>query len=307
MKSLFETASQDSAARHQSPSQAAPQNSGRFPSWLHIKLPQGGELFKTNALLKANRLSLVCEEAKCPNRLECYSRKTATFLALGKACTRNCGFCDISYHKTPPLPDPGEPGRIASSAKALGLAHVVITMVARDDLPDGGAVHLAEILRALRRELPKATVETLASDFAGNLDALYILLRERPDVFNHNVETVPSLTPRIRHRATYERSLHVLREAKQSGLCRKVKSGLMVGLGESEEELCRTLDDLKSAGCDSVTIGQYLQPRLRKLLVKRFVAPEEFKALELYGLSIGIPQVLAGPLVRSSYHADKLL
>src|SRR3990167_8856358 len=131
--------------------------------------------------------------------------------------------------------------------------------------------------------------------------------RERPDVFNHNVETVPSLTPRIRHRATYERSLRVLREAKQSGLCRKVKSGLMVGLGESEEELCRTLDDLKSAGCDSVTIGQYLQPRLRKLLVKRFVAPDEFKALELYGLSIGIPQVLAGPLVRSSYHADKLL
>lgn len=280
---------------------------GRFPSWLHRKLPTGGNLFKTNAILDKYRLNTVCEEAKCPNRFECYSHKTATFLALGKECTRNCGFCDIDFSKTPKTPEADEPERIALSCKDLGLKHVVITMVARDDLEDKGASHIAAIIRAVRQECQGVTMEVLTSDFSGDFEAIDTVLNEKPDVFNHNIETVRTLTPRVRHRATYDRTLAVLRHAKKSSKASFVKSGLMVGLGETEAEVLATIDDLHQAGCDVITIGQYLQADRRKLLVKAFITPEQFKKYEQYGLNVGVKQMVCGPFVRSSYHAHETL
>jgi len=209
---------------------------GRFPSWLHRKLPKGGQLFKTSGILQKYQLNTVCEEAKCPNRFECYSRKTATFLALGKACTRNCGFCDIDFTKQPKAPEADEPQRIALSVKDLGLKHVVVTMVARDDLPDGGSAHMVEIIHAVRRENPGVTIELLTSDFSGNLAAVDAILDAKPEIFNHNIETTRRLTPRVRHKATYERTLEVLARAKAHKNCGMIKSGIMVGLGESEED-----------------------------------------------------------------------
>lgn len=277
---------------------------GRFPSWLHRKLPPGGEIFKTNAIVDKYKLNTVCEEAKCPNRLECYTKKTATFLALGKECTRNCGFCDIDFSKTPKMPETDEPERIALSVKELGLKHVVITMVARDDLPDQGASHIAAIVRRVRAEHPDATIELLTSDFSGNLAALDIVLQAKPEIFNHNIETVRLLTPRVRHKAEYDRTLSILEYAKRSGQVIFVKSGIMLGLGETQDEVQETLRDLKKAGSDIVTIGQYLQASRLKLRVKKFITPEEFKAYEQYGLQIGIPNVYSGPFVRSSYNAN---
>lgn len=274
---------------------------GRFPSWLHRKLPKGGDLFKTGQTVGKNRLHTVCEEAKCPNRLECYSRKTATFLVMGKECTRSCGFCEIDFAKAPKPLEADEPDRILDSVQKLGLKHVVITMVARDDLPDGGAAHLATIIKKLK----DYTVEVLTSDFDGNLDALDLVLNENPTVFNHNLETVREKTPGVRHKATYDRSLTILRHAK--GRAKYLKSGIMVGLGETEEQVHQTLHDLHDVGCDIVTLGQYLQPSRRKLTVKTFVTPEQFKAYEEYGRSIGIPNVYSGPFVRSSYNADLLI
>lgn len=279
---------------------------GRFPSWLHRKLPRGGQLFKTGALLEKYQLNTVCEEAKCPNRFECYARKTATFLALGKACTRSCGFCDIDFTKQPKAPEEDEPMRIAYSVKELGLKHAVITMVARDDLPDGGAAHMAAITLAIRSINPECSVELLTSDFAGNFQALDCVLEAHPEIFNHNIETVRSLTPRVRHRATYERTLSVLRHAKKSKKADFIKSGIMVGLGETEEEIKETIRDLKETGCDIITIGHYLQPSQHKLRVKDFISPETFKSYEEYGLSIGIKQMYCGPFVRSSYNAHEV-
>lgn len=279
---------------------------GRFPSWLHRKLPRGQELFNTNAILKENQLNTVCEEAKCPNRLECYSNKTATFLALGKACTRACGFCDIDFDKNPKLPEKDEPERIAKSVKSLGLRHVVITMVARDDLADRGATHIAEIIHAVRKENPGTTLEILTSDFSGDEKPLDIVLEAKPQIFNHNIETIKRLTPRVRHKATYERTLSVLKYVHDSGKAPFVKSGIMVGLGETDEEVKEAIRDLKEAGCQIITIGQYLQPNKKKLLVKSFVSPEQFKEYERYGLSIGIKYMYGGPFVRSSYNASLL-
>jgi lipoic acid synthetase len=280
---------------------------GRFPSWLHRKLPKGGEIFKTNAILEKYRLNTVCEEAKCPNRLECYTKKTATFLALGKACTRNCGFCDIDFTKAPKAPEADEPDRIAFSARDLGLKHVVITMVARDDLPDGGSLAMAQIIRRVREVNPGSTIEVLTSDFSGNLNSLDTVLAEAPEIFNHNIETVRSLSPRIRHKALYEQTLSVLSHAKQSKKTRFVKSGIMVGFGEAEEEVQETIRDLHSAGCDIITIGQYLQASRVKLRVKEFVTPEQFKRYEEYGLALGARHVYSGPFVRSSYNASLFL
>lgn len=280
---------------------------GRFPSWLHRKLPRGGQLFKTGALLQKYNLNTVCEEAKCPNRFECYSKKTATFLAMGKACTRACGFCEIDFDKTPKAPEADEPERIALSVKELGLKHAVITMVARDDLPDGGAAHMAEITSAIRRVNAGCTIELLTSDFAGNFDALNKVLESRPEIFNHNIESVRRLTPRVRHKATYERTLAVLKAAKESQKCLFVKSGIMVGLGESEDEVRETIRDLHEAGCDIITIGHYLQPSRHKLQVKAFITPEAFKAFEEYGHSLGVKQMYCGPFVRSSYNANEVL
>jgi lipoic acid synthetase len=279
---------------------------GRFPSWLHRRLPAGGSLAHTGALLEKFRLNTVCEEAKCPNRLECYSKKTATFLALGKECTRNCGFCDIDFSKTPKAPESDEPERIALSALELGLKHVVITMVARDDLPDGGAEHIAQIIRKIREKSPDTTIEVLTSDFFGNLASLDLVLKERPEIFNHNIETTRDLTPRVRHKATYERTLEVLSYVKKQGLCSFVKSGIMVGLGENDEQVKQTIYDLHRAGCDIVTIGQYLQADRKKLLVKAFITPEQFKIYEEYGYSIGVKHMYCGPFVRSSYNAHEI-
>lgn len=280
---------------------------GRFPSWLHRKLPKGGALFQTGNVLKEKRLSTVCEEAKCPNLFECWSKKTATFLAMGKECTRACGFCDIDFSKAPKPLEEDEPERIVESIIALGLRHVVITMVARDDIKDQGASHLVKIVEAIKKEASSCTIELLTSDFNGNFDALREVLASGPNIFNHNLETVRRLTPRIRHKATYDRTLTVLEEAKKMGTNLKIKSGIMVGLGEENDEVKETLQDLKKAGVDIVTIGQYLQASRKKLLVKRFVTPEEFKEYERYGHEIGIPFVFSGPFVRSSYNAEETM
>ncbi len=277
---------------------------GRFPSWLHTKLPQGGEIFQTNAIVDKYRLNTVCEEAKCPNRLECYTKKTATFLALGKECTRNCGFCDIDFSKTPKGPEADEPERIALSAQELGLRHVVVTMVARDDLKDKGASHIGAIIRALRKKSPETTIEVLTSDFSGDFEALDLVLNEKPEVFNHNIETVRSLSPRVRHKAEYDRTLSILLHAKNSKKVRFVKSGIMVGLGETPQEVEATIQDLAKAGCDIITIGQYLQASRSKLIVKQFVTPEQFKQFEIFGKSLGVRHMYCGPFVRSSYNAN---
>lgn len=282
---------------------------GRFPSWLHRKMPKGENLFKTGEVLSKNRLHTVCEEAKCPNLLECWSKKTATFLIMGKECTRSCGFCDIDFSKTPKPLEADEPTRVADSVRQLGLKHVVITMVARDDLPDQGAQHIAAVIAEVRRIVEDVTVEVLTSDFSGNEKALNIVLEAAPEIFNHNIETVRELTPRVRHKATYERTLSVLKHAKahggNSGML--VKSGIMVGLGETETQVFRTLDDLRMAGCDIVTIGQYLQANRHKLLVKEFVTPQQFKEYEDYGTAIGFPFMYCGPFVRSSYNANLVI
>ena len=269
---------------------------GRFPSWLHRKMPEGNSLWSTHDAIDC--LPTVCEEAKCPNLLECWSAKTATFLALGKECTRNCGFCDINFDAHPAIPDENEPMRIADSAKKLGLKHVVVTMVARDDLPDGGAAHIAAIIHEVKKI---ATIEVLTSDFSGNERALEVVLDAKPDIFNHNIETVERLTSRVRHKAQYERTLRLLQKASQSQTL--TKSGLMVGLGEEIFEVEKTIEDLYNAGCRIITIGQYLQPNRRKLRVKSFVTPKQFEEFAAYGKKIGVPFVYAGPFVRSSYNA----
>lgn len=294
------------------PQQAAPESAvslGRFPSWLHRPLPKGNNLWMTGKVLTDNRLHTVCEEARCPNLLECWSKKTATFLALGKECTRNCGFCSIDFSRTPKEIDRDEPERIVDAVQKLGLKHVVITMVARDDLPNGGAEHMAEIVEAIHKAQPEVSVEVLTSDFQGSTLAWDIILASKPAIFNHNIETVRALVPRVRHRATYDRTLELLayvsKEKKPASLL--VKSGLMVGLGETENQVYETLTDLKNAGCHIVTIGQYLQPNHHKLLVKSFVSPEQFKKYEEYGLALGIQRMHAGPFVRSSYNAAEFV
>lgn len=282
---------------------------GRFPSWLHRHLAPGGQLAKTGNILAENRLHTVCEEAKCPNLLECWSKKTATFLVMGKECTRSCGFCSIDFAKAPNPLDPEEPERVAASVLQLGLKHVVITMVARDDLHDGGAEHLKKIIHAIRAQIPEATVEVLTSDFEGKEHALNLMIEAQPEIFNHNIETVRAFTPRVRHKATYERTLSVLNYIykHKKGKALLIKSGLMVGLGETQEQVYETIRDLHEAGCDIITIGQYLQPSRQKLLVKEFVHPERFKEYEEYGLSIGLKHMYCGPFVRSSYNANLVI
>lgn len=282
---------------------------GRFPSWLHRQLPKGNDIWNTGKVIAGNRLHTVCEEAKCPNLLECWSKKTATFLIMGKACTRNCGFCDIDFDKTPKALEADEPERVAASVEELGLRHVVITMVARDDLPDGGAAHFASVIQAVRQRVKGVVIEVLTSDFNGNQLAWDTILNVQPEIFNHNIETVRELTPRVRHKATYERTLSLLEYVKNKRRNPKmlVKSGLMLGLGETEDQVEQTLLDLKNAGCDIITMGQYLQPNRQKLLVKGFIPPEQFKKYETFGYTIGIKHMYCGPFVRSSYNAESLM
>lgn len=280
---------------------------GRFPEWLHRPLPKGGNLQQTSRVITENRLHTVCEEAKCPNLLECWSKKTATFLVMGKQCSRNCGFCDIDFSKNPKDLEADEPARVADSVKKLGLKHVVITMVARDDLNDGGAGHLVKVIHEVRSQVAGVTIEVLTSDFMGNESSLDLILEAKPEIFNHNIETVRELTPRVRHKATYERTLAVLGyvgKHRSQGML--IKSGIMVGLGETEEQVHQTLQDLKAVGCDIVTMGQYLQPNRHKLMVKAFIHPDQFKRYEEYGYSIGIKHMYCGPFVRSSYNAQEV-
>lgn len=285
----------------------------RKPAWLKVKAPAAGAFRATAGVLGDLRLHTVCDEARCPNRGECFSAGTATFLILGDVCTRDCAFCAVEHAGPGPAspdgicaPDPGEPARLAEAAARLGLAHVVVTSVTRDDLEDGGAAQFAATIRALRAALPEATVEVLVPDFGGDRAALDRVLAARPDVLGHNLETVPRLYPEVRPRAAYERSLELLRRATRAQPRPLVKTGVMVGLGESVEEVADVLQDCAAAGVDVVTIGQYLQPRADCAPVARYVAPEEFAALEDEGARRGL-RVVAGPFVRSSYHAAEVL
>lgn len=282
-------------------------SSGRLPGWLKRPLPEGPGYHETRQLLAELRLQTVCQHARCPNRAECYSQKTATFLLLGPVCTRACRFCSVPKGQVLP-PDLAEPGRVAAAARRLGLRHVVLTMVTRDDLPDGGADHLVRTIKAIRTELPGATVEVLISDLAGNWEALDHLLAARPDVLNHNCETVPRLYPVVRSpKADYRRSLEVFRRAHRSRPEMPLKTGLMLGLGETTQEVLDTLADLRQAGCTLLTLGQYLQPGPEQVPVARYLPPEEFAELGRLAQRLGFHQVASGPFVRSSYHAHQML
>ena len=274
----------------------------RIPKWLRIRLPESNVFARTRALLKDLGLHTVCQSARCPNIFECFSRGVATFLVLGNSCTRACAFCNIGPGRPAPL-DPDEPARVAEAAKRLQLKHVVVTSVTRDDLPDGGAAHFASVVQSIRLALPDAGVELLIPDFQGSERALRTVMDAGPDIINHNVETVPELYPRIRPQADYARSLDLVRRVHAAGL--RSKSGLMLGLGETEAGVLRVIDDLAEAGCDIVTIGQYMRPSLRHPQVARYVEPEGFEALAAYGRARGIPAMYCAPLVRSSYHAAR--
>lgn len=288
-------------------SESKPKKKAQFPSYLHYRLPPSSTFTKTREVLSDLGLNTVCEEAKCPNRVSCYSKSTATFLALGKTCTRACGFCEIDFSKTPAAPDPEEPEKIAQSVLRLGLKHVVITMVARDDLPDGGASHIVKTIEMIKKRAPGATIEVLISDLMNNQEAIKSIIDTGIEVFNHNIETVRPLSRRVRHVANYDRTLDVLSFAKSLNKVPFIKSGIMLGLGERDEDVKQTLRDLKAAGCDVVTMGQYLQPSRKKLQVKAFIEPAVFEQYKEYGLSIGLMHVYAGPFVRSSYNAKSLL
>jgi lipoic acid synthetase len=275
----------------------------RLPAWLRKPETAFVALHEIKRELRRLELHTVCESARCPNIHECFRRGTATFMILGDRCTRGCGFCAVPKARHPAPPDPNEPAHVAQMARAMNLRHVVVTSVNRDDLPDGGAGHFAETIRAIRAALPAATIEVLTPDFLGDLDAVTTVLEARPDVFNHNVETVPRLYPRVRPQARYERSLAVLEFAARNGGT-LVKSGLMVGLGERCAEVEEVLRDLRRCGVSIVTIGQYLQPTRRNLPVAEYVPPERFEAYRETGLRLGFRAVFSGPFVRSSYMAE---
>lgn len=276
------------------------------PKWLKRKLPTGPEFERVRGLLRNGRLHTVCQEAKCPNIWECFGQhRTATFLIMGSNCTRNCRFCAVGHGAPEPL-DPEEPQRVADAAAALNLEYVVVTSVTRDDLTDGGASHFAAVIRALREKSSTSRVEVLVPDFKGNPDALGTVVAAGPDVLNHNMETVSRLYPLVRPQANYRQSLTLLARARELGPGLTTKSGVMLGLGETDEEVARTLMDLLHAGCRTLTLGQYLQPGKDHLPVARFVPPESFEAWRGRALEMGFVQVASGPFVRSSYHARDL-
>jgi len=276
----------------------------RLPDWLKKPLPSGNGNFFTQNLLDELHLETVCENARCPNRAECYSRRTATFMILGNVCTRPCGFCSVSKGHPEPLED-DEPARVAEASFRLGLKHVVITSVTRDDLHDGGADHFRRCILAVR-DRTGATIEVLTPDFDGNTAAIDVVLAGRPEVFNHNMETVARLQQYVRRKSQYAVSLAVLKHAKRSSPSVKTKSGLMLGLGETTEEILETLADLRAVGCDFLTLGQYLQPSGRHLPVARYLPPDEFDELGRMARALGFLEVASAPFVRSSYHADEM-
>ena len=282
-----------------------PQARPRLPEWLRFQLPVNQGFSQTRALLEELQLHTVCQSAKCPNHWECWSRSTATFMIAGDHCTRACGFCAVSTAKPLPL-QTDEPARVAEATRRLKLKHVVVTAVARDDLPDGGAGHFRLTIENIRRLNPKTVIEVLVPDFLDKDASIDSVLAARPDIYNHNLETVRRLTPAVRHRATYDRSLSVLGKVKaRRGDAIVTKSGLMLGLGETEEELFTALADLRRAGCNMLTLGQYLQPTLRHLPVVAFISPARFARYKTVAEQLGFIHVASGPMVRSSYHADE--
>lgn len=272
------------------------------PNWLRVKLPVGENYKKVRKLVDEHKLHTICESGNCPNMGECWGAGTATFMILGNTCTRSCGFCAVSTGK-PEAADPFEPVRVAKSIKTMGVKHAVITSVDRDDLQDGGADIWVETVKAVRRISPGTTMETLIPDFAGNWLNLNKIIQVAPEVVSHNMETVRRLTKEVRIQAKYDRSLELLMRLKQGGM--KTKSGFMVGLGETEEEIYETIEDLASVKVDIVTIGQYLQPTPKHLPIVSFITPEKFEEYRTFALKLGFKHVESSPLVRSSYHAEK--
>jgi lipoic acid synthetase len=276
------------------------------PDWLRVKAPQWQRIGEVKSILADLSLNTVCEEASCPNIGECFHKGTATFLIMGPACTRACPYCDIDFDKTPRALDPTEPERLAAAVQRMGLRHVVITAVNRDDLADGGASQFVRCVNALRETCPHTTIELLIPDLCGNWEALNQILQASPEVLNHNIETVPRLYRRVRPQARYEQSLELLQYARQQAPQLYTKAGIMLGLGETLEEVQAVMADLRSVHCDILTLGQYLQPSPKHLAVQRFVPPAEFETLRQYGERIGFLQVVASPLTRSSYHAEEV-
>ena len=274
----------------------------RRPEWLRVKLPTGESYRKVREVVSEHKLHTICQSGNCPNMGECWGAGTATFMILGNICTRSCGFCSVATGRPEPV-DPFEPARVARSVELMGVKHCVITCVDRDDLDDGGADIWARTIRAVRRRSPGTKLETLIGDFQGKWQHLQTVLEARPDVLSHNMETVRRLTRRVRVQARYDRSLEVLMRAKRAGL--RTKSGIMLGLGETDAEVLGTMDDLRAVGCDVMTMGQYLQPTRQHLPVVEFVHPDRFERLRAAGLERGFRFVESAPLVRSSYHAEK--
>lgn len=274
----------------------------RVPSWIKVRLTQGANYLELKDLMRSQALHTVCEEARCPNIYECWEQRTATFLILGDICTRNCGFCAITTGRPTEL-DRLEPGRVAATVRRMALRHVVITSVTRDDLADGGAEIFADTIAAIRREVPGCGVEVLTPDFAGNWAALATVVAARPDIYNHNLETIPRLYRRVRPKAEYRQSLELLARVKAADPSIVTKSGLMVGLGETFDELVAVFADMRAHQIDVLTVGQYLRPDIDHLPVVRYYLPEEYQAIKAAALGLGFRHVEAGPLVRSSYHA----
>lgn len=275
------------------------------PPWLRRKLPSGPNYEKIRQLVKENHLSTVCQEAMCPNQFECYGKGTATFMILGDHCTRNCRFCAVQHGQLGP-PDQDEPLRVAQAVQTMGLRYAVITSVTRDDMPDGGAYHFARTIKAIRELSPDTLVEVLIPDLQGNWDALDTIIEAQPDVLNHNLETISRLYPTVRPQAVYHRSLELLCQVKERQVTMITKSGMMVGLGETTEELQTAFIDLVHAHCDILTLGQYLQPSKNHLTVKHYLPPEQFDILKQQALHLGFAGVAAAPFVRSSYQAEEL-
>jgi lipoic acid synthetase len=304
MTSVFDQADRDRRAlRHPEKARRPDSPVLRKPDWIRVKAPLGREYSQTEAIVREHGLHTVCEEAGCPNIGECWTHRHATMMIMGDTCTRACAFCNVKTGLPGPL-DAGEPMRVADAVAKLGLKHVVVTSVDRDDLPDGGANHFAQTILAIRKASPGSTVEVLTPDFLRKPGSIEIVMAARPDVFNHNLETVPRLYLNVRPGARYYASLRLLDRAKELVPDGFTKSGLMVGLGESREEIMQVMDDLRAAGVDFLTVGQYLQPTRKHAALDRFWSPEEFKALEATARAKGFQMVSASPLTRSSYHAD---
>ncbi len=279
----------------------------RLPAWFKRSLPANGTSSETNAIVRKHGLVTVCEEAACPNRQECWSKKAATFMLMGHACTRTCTFCDVEWTRNPAALDPSEPERTGKAVAELGLRFAVVTSVNRDDLADGGAAHFAATIAAIRRLSPGTLVEVLTPDFLGKTAAIDTVTAARPDVYNHNLETIARLYPTVRPQAKYRRSLDLLKRVKDTDPRILTKSGVMVGLGENDDEIRWLMDDLRAAGVDIMTIGQYLRPSLEHHDIIRFVPPEVFSQYEAWGKSAGFRYVAAGPYVRSSYFAEEVM